>query len=71
MPQQPQQPLQTYLGDGVYAKYMPINGMIELTAESADINGRTNTIYLEIEVFNALVSFASKIWKPKDEPNTL
>lgn len=46
--------MKTYLGDGVYAQV--VTGMIMLTTE--DGYAATNTIYLEPEVYAALVRFA-------------
>jgi hypothetical protein len=47
----------SYLGDGVYAQVE--SGMIKLTAE----NGihATDTIYLELEVWDALKKYVQKI----------
>jgi len=48
--------LKTYLGDGVYVDTE--RGMIKLTSE--DGIEATNTIYLEAEVFKALMKFVEK-----------
>lgn len=44
-----------YLGDAVYA--VVENGMIRLTTEDGPGPEPTNTIYLEVEVYQALVAF--------------
>lgn len=46
-----------YLGDGVYADIE--RGMIVLTTESGP--GPTNTIYLELQVYEALVAWVKRI----------
>lgn len=45
--------IKAYLGDGVYAKFD--GWMIELNGNA---NGRDNKIYLEPNVYDALVKFA-------------
>lgn len=54
----------TYLGDGVYADID--HGAIKLTAE----NGveATATIYLETEVFQALVAYVEKMKAKTEKP---
>jgi hypothetical protein len=47
----------TYLGDGVYADFT--TGMIML---STPAGGPLNTIYLEPEVYQALVKYADTCW---------
>ena len=51
-------PDKAYLGDGVYVERNPASGDLALTTE----NGieTTNTIYLEPEVWGALISY---LWK--------
>jgi len=44
-----------YLGDGVYAE-MTIEGLVLTTEDGVSV---TNTIYLEPEVFDALVKFVN------------
>lgn len=46
----------SYLGDGVYADIE--NGMIKLTTENGI--SATNTIYLEMEVFDALTKYVNR-----------
>lgn len=45
--------MKVYLGDSVYAEIE--SGMIKLTTDNG--NGPSNTIYLEYEVYLALVEF--------------
>jgi hypothetical protein len=52
----------SYLGDGVYVELD--NGMLKLTTE--DGIRTTNAIYLEAEVFEALIAYAEKLGP--DEP---
>lgn len=47
----------TYLGDSVYAEIE--NGMLKLTTENG--MGASNTIYLEQEVYEALVEYVSNL----------
>lgn len=51
--------LKTYLGDSVYADVE--NGMIKLTTENG--GGPSNTIYLEIAVYEALVDYVARLRK--------
>lgn len=46
-----------YLGDSVYAEV--VNGMIRLTTDDGD--GRSNEIFLELEVFEALVAYVERM----------
>lgn len=46
-----------YLGDSVYAEFE--NDMIKLTTENG--LGPSNTIYLELEVFRALVAYETSL----------
>ena len=46
-----------YLGDSVYVEIE--NGMLKLTTDNGD--GPTNTIYLEIEVYSALVQYVEHL----------
>lgn len=48
-----------YLGDGVYAEIEA--GMIKLTTEDGDET--QNTIFLEVEVYEALQRYATRIEK--------
>ena len=48
----------TYLGDGVYATTE--RGMIKLTTEDGAPGVATNTIFLELEVYVALVAWATQ-----------
>lgn len=47
----------TYLGDSVYAEV--VDGMIKLTTENGF--GPSNTIYLELVVYDALVNWVNRI----------
>lgn len=49
-------PVKTYLGDSVYAAFE--DGMIRLTTENGHPDDPRNVIYLELAVFDSLVSFA-------------
>jgi hypothetical protein len=52
----------TYLGDSVYASF----DYIKLTCENGqDQDAATETIYLEEEVFSALLKF-SRQWRPQE-----
>lgn len=53
-----------YIGDGVYAELE--NGMVKLTTER--INGHVDTIYLEPEVYYALVDYWERIKKKYSPP---
>lgn len=55
----------TYIGDGVYASYS--GGMIKLTTER---DGRTETIWLEPETFDALVTFSKQFWTIRSLDNS-
>lgn len=54
---------QEYLGDGVYVKCGTDCYYLELRANDKDSN---DVIYLEREVYERLVKFANKVWKPKE-----
>ncbi len=54
----PPVPPKVYLGDAVYAEVE--HGMIKLTAEGWNT---THEIYLEPEVYSALVEYARRVWK--------
>lgn len=47
-----------YLGDSVYAEMEP-SGMIVLTTDNGE--GASNTIYLEAEVYEALVRWVDSL----------
>lgn len=49
--------MKVYLGDSVYADVE--NGMLKLTTENGF--GPSNTIYLELEVYEALVAYVDSI----------
>jgi len=49
--------LKEYLGDSVYADID--NGMVKLTTENG--MGPSNTIYLEPEVYRALLSYVERL----------
>lgn len=49
----------TYLGDGVYASFNNANGMLRLTTENGII--ATNEIFLEPEVYAALVTYVDRL----------
>jgi hypothetical protein len=53
--------MKTYLGDGVYADIE--NNMVKLTTEDGISVG--NVIYLESEVYDALVNFVANNWETK------
>jgi hypothetical protein len=59
--------MKEYIGDGVYVDES--RGMIRLTAENGE--SITNTIYLEVEVWEALCSYVARfrdapsIWRRK------
>jgi hypothetical protein len=53
--------MKVYLGDGVYAEFD--EGRLVLTTE--DGISVTNTIYLENEVYNALLAFVERLRKGK------
>jgi hypothetical protein len=55
--------MKTYLGDSVYADIE--DGMILLTTE--DGIETTNIIYLEIEVYEALIAFVERMKKQAKE----
>lgn len=46
-----------YLGDGVYVEIE--DGRIKLTAENGIV--ATDTIYLEVEVYQALIAFVERL----------
>lgn len=57
-------PGKVYLGDGVYANFDGQN--IVLTVENSAQTTNTGTIFLELEVYVALVRYAEKMgWKVK------
>ena len=56
----------TYLGDGVYAQHNQADQII-LTTEYGD-GHPTNKIALEFSVFNALISYAPRVWPGELEP---
>lgn len=47
----------TYLGDSVYAEIE--SGMVKLTTENGD-GPPSNTIYLEVSVFDSLAAFVDR-----------
>jgi hypothetical protein len=49
----------SYLGDSVYAEVE--NGMIKLTTENGLPTDPSNTIYLELEVYDNLVRFVEEL----------
>lgn len=51
-------PEKTYLGDSVYAELE--NGGLKLTTENGGPFGASNTIFLEPEVYEALVRYAER-----------
>jgi hypothetical protein len=52
----------TYLGDSVYAEHA--GGIVKLTTDNG--MGPSNTIYLEVDVLDALCAFATSLgWEPK------
>ena len=51
--------MKRYLGDGVYAEW-PVRGMLLLTAQGDD---RLHEIYLEPEVYQALLAFVEFVKK--------
>lgn len=57
--------MKQHLGDGVYVEID--RGMIKLTTD--DGTGPTNTIYLELEVYHALVMWTRShlVTKPHDD----
>lgn len=66
-----------YLGDGVYAQFMPRANMICLfveraSAAPADEHGlRIERVCLEPQVFDALLRFAALCWPEKVEEPTV
>lgn len=54
--------VKVYLGDSVYADVE--NGMLKLTTDNG--GGASNTIYLEPEVYDALVEYARHRWLDGD-----
>jgi hypothetical protein len=66
-----------YLGDGVYAQYMPTGNMICLFVERAspgmsiEHGMRIERVCLEPEVFDALLRFAALCWPEKVEEPTV
>lgn len=54
--------MKVYLGDSVYADVE--NGMLKLTTDNG--GGASNTIYLEPEVYDALVEYARHRWLDGD-----
>jgi hypothetical protein len=57
-------PRRAYLGDGVYVDVE--RGMIRLTTE--DGIRATNTIYLEPEVYEALVAYVARLQESSERP---
>ena len=53
----------TYLGDSVYCEV--IHGQIKLTTENGLPSDPSNKIYLDLEVYEALVRFVESIKKGK------
>jgi hypothetical protein len=47
----------TYLGDSVYVEVE--NGMFKLTTDNGE--GPSNTIYMEYEVYEALVQYVARV----------
>lgn len=52
---------ETYLGDGLYAGVVDGSRMIKLWCHR---NDGEHYVYLEPEVFKALVSFTRSVWSP-------
>ena len=50
-----------YLGDSVYASFD--SGMLELTTENGLPGDPSNSIFIEPEVFNALVRYAKAVYE--------
>jgi hypothetical protein len=66
-------PSDTYLGDGLYARFA--DGMIELRAPRAFQEKSTDRVFLDPEVFEALLRFAERAYSvritvEKGEPIT-
>lgn len=53
----------TYLGDGLYAKFD--GWQIELLANNPD--DPSDTVYLEQDVYQALVEYANRVFSNKEE----
>lgn len=52
-----------YLGDSVYAEIE--HGMVKLTTDNGF--GPSNTIYLELDVYNALVAYVERLLMPAED----
>jgi len=48
-----------YLGDSVYVEFEHERGMLKLTTDNGE--GPSNTIYLEAEVYAALVKYVERL----------
>lgn len=59
-----------YLGDSVYGQHT-LGGSIKLTTDNGHDDDPRNIIYLDQEVFDALVAYAARVWPTdaKDVPD--